>query len=80
FEFFAFKMIHYSIISVFFLNFTLMENFATEPLILIGHCHVLIALFFLSLLDEANLGRLLVVLCHTLCSEVNKLDYFYSVT
>ena len=31
-----------------------MENFATEPLILIGHCHVLIALFFLSLLDEAK--------------------------
>ncbi|CAD0142367.1 protein of unknown function [Streptococcus thermophilus] len=29
---FAFKMIHYSVLSVFFLNFTLMENFATEPL------------------------------------------------
>ncbi|WP_347230009.1 hypothetical protein [Streptococcus thermophilus] len=28
---FAFKMIHYSVLSVFFLNFTLMENFATEP-------------------------------------------------
>ncbi|MGZ1022921.1 hypothetical protein ACXOT6_08915, partial [Streptococcus thermophilus] len=66
--------------SQFYTKIDFLENFATEPLILIGHCHVLIALFFLSLLDEANLGRLLVVLCHTLCSEVNKLDYFYSVT